>query len=112
MDIAYSACDLLLARAGGITIAEFLTLAIPCILVPSPNVAENHQYYNAKSLSDQGAAVLIDEKFLKDSIFNKVISLIGDENSLAVLRVNAQKLARPEAAAIIAQHAIRYAEAI
>jgi UDP-N-acetylglucosamine--N-acetylmuramyl-(pentapeptide) pyrophosphoryl-undecaprenol N-acetylglucosamine transferase len=112
MDIAYSACDLLLARAGGITIAEFLTLAIPCILVPSPNVAENHQYYNAKSLSDQGAAVLIDEKFLKDSIFDKVISLIGDEKSLAALRVNAQKLAKPEAAAIIAQQAIRYAEAI
>ena len=51
MNIAYSACDLLLARAGGITIAEFLKLGIPCILVPSPNVAENHQYFNAKSLS-------------------------------------------------------------
>jgi UDP-N-acetylglucosamine--N-acetylmuramyl-(pentapeptide) pyrophosphoryl-undecaprenol N-acetylglucosamine transferase len=112
MDIAYSACDLLLARAGGITIAEFLTLGIPCILVPSPNVAENHQYFNAKSLSDKGAAILIDEKFLKDSISDKVISLINDETSLAALRDNAHKLASPDAAAIIARKAIGYAEAV
>ncbi len=51
MNAAYSACDLLLARAGATTIAELLNLGIPAILVPSPNVAENHQFYNAKSLS-------------------------------------------------------------
>jgi UDP-N-acetylglucosamine--N-acetylmuramyl-(pentapeptide) pyrophosphoryl-undecaprenol N-acetylglucosamine transferase len=112
MNLAYSACDLLLARAGGITIAEFLTLGIPCILVPSPNVAENHQYYNAKSLSAKEAAVLIDEKVLKDTIFNKVISLINDEKNLSALRDNALKLAKPEAANIIARNAIKYAEAV
>ena len=112
MNIAYSACDLLLARAGGITIAELLTLAIPCILVPSPNVAENHQYYNAKSLSDNKAAILVDEKELKNSFSERVISLLKDENRLSELSNNALKLAKPDAAKIIAQNAIKYAEVI
>ena len=112
MNIAYSACDLLLARAGGITIAELLTLGIPCILVPSPNVAENHQYYNAKSLSDSEAAILIDEKNLKETISDRVISLLNDEKKLLSLGSNALKLAKPDAAIIIADRAIKYAEAI
>ncbi len=110
IDLAYSACDLLLARAGGITIAELLTLGIPCILVPSPNVAENHQHYNAKSLSDKNAAILVDEKDLKKIILNKVISLISDEKKLSELKQNALKLSKPDAAKAIAQNAIKYAE--
>ena len=59
MNLAYSASDLLLARAGATTISELLALGIPSILVPSPNVAENHQYYNAIALVSNNAAVLL-----------------------------------------------------
>ena len=66
MNLAYSACDLLVSRAGATTIAEIIALGIPAVLVPSPNVAENHQYYNAKSLSDKNAAVLLEDRNLLD----------------------------------------------
>ncbi len=112
MNVLYSACDLLLARAGGITIAEFLKLGIPCILVPSPNVAENHQYFNAKSLADKNAAVLLDDKEVGNKIFNEVTSLLNDEKKLSGLKENALKLARPDAARIIAENAIKFAEVI
>jgi UDP-N-acetylglucosamine--N-acetylmuramyl-(pentapeptide) pyrophosphoryl-undecaprenol N-acetylglucosamine transferase len=112
MNFAYSACDLLLARAGATTIAELLTLAIPAMLVPSPNVAANHQYYNAKSLSDKNAAVLIEDHLLKTTLIKTIESLIYDEYRLALLKTNAIKLSKPDAADIIAGNAIKYAEAV
>ena len=112
MNWAYSACDMLLARAGATTIAELLTLAIPAILVPSPNVAANHQYYNAKSLVEKKAAVLIEDKILKEKLTEAIDSLIFDEKKLAELRNNAKGLATPNAAEIVARNAINYAEAL
>ena len=81
MNLAYSACDLLLARAGATTIAEILVLGIPSILVPSPNVAENHQYFNAKSLVDKNAAILIEDKIINNELFNSVVNTINDEEN-------------------------------
>jgi UDP-N-acetylglucosamine--N-acetylmuramyl-(pentapeptide) pyrophosphoryl-undecaprenol N-acetylglucosamine transferase len=112
MNWAYSACDMLLARAGATTIAELLTLAIPAILVPSPNVAANHQYYNAKSLTEKKAAVLIEDKFLKEKLAEVIDSLIFDEKKLEELSSNAKGLSTPNAAEIIARNAINYAEAV
>ena len=112
MNAAYSACDLLLARAGATTIAELLNLGIASILVPSPNVAENHQYYNAKSLADNGAAIMIEDEYLKNELVKEVLELIKSENKLKDCRKSAQKLAKPEAAQVIAQNAIKYAEAV
>ena len=112
MNSAYSACDLLLARAGATTIAELLNLGIPSILVPSPNVAENHQYHNAKSLADNGAAVLIEDKKLKNDFIEETLNLIGSEKKLEELKSKALALAKLDAAQIIAQNAIKYAEAI
>jgi UDP-N-acetylglucosamine--N-acetylmuramyl-(pentapeptide) pyrophosphoryl-undecaprenol N-acetylglucosamine transferase len=89
IDKAYSACDLFLARAGATTIAEILTLGIASILVPSPNVTENHQYYNAKSLSDKGAAILLEDNKLKDELTKKVLDTIYDEEQLKQIRSNA-----------------------
>jgi len=109
MNLAYSACDLLLARAGATTLAEILTLGIPSILVPSPNVAENHQYFNAKSLSDKNAALLIEDKNLKNEFTGKVLSLILDENKLNELKKNSRQLSKPDAAEIIAKRAIKFA---
>jgi UDP-N-acetylglucosamine--N-acetylmuramyl-(pentapeptide) pyrophosphoryl-undecaprenol N-acetylglucosamine transferase len=112
MNSAYSACDLLLARAGATTIAELLNLGIPAILVPSPNVAENHQYYNAKSLLDNNAAILIEDKSMKSEFVTKVLEVINSEKKLNEFKTNALKLAKPNAAQIIAQSAIKFAEAI
>lgn len=112
MNYAYSVCDLLIARAGATTIAELLVLGIPSILVPSPNVAENHQYFNAKSLSENKAAVLIEDKNLKNELEAKVYSLLEEENVLAGLKKNARAMGKPDAAEIIAKNAIKYAEAV
>ena len=110
MNYAYSATNLILARAGATTIAEILVLGIPSILVPSPNVAENHQYYNAKSLSDEGAAILIEDKEIDLKIFNVVTVTINSDEKLTELKKNALLLAKPEAAKIIAKSAIKLAE--
>lgn len=112
MNKAYSACDLLVARAGATTIAELSVLGIPSILIPSPHVAENHQYYNAKSLADNGAAVLIKDSELKDSLKNEILNLAKDKNLLKSLSENAKKIARPNAANEIAKSAINYALSI
>lgn len=112
MNAAYSACDLLLARAGATTIAEVLNLGIPAILVPSPNVAENHQYHNAKALSDSNAALLIQDKNLKNDLVKTVMNIIQSEKKLSDLKSNALKMAKPDAAKVIAQTAIKFAEII
>jgi UDP-N-acetylglucosamine--N-acetylmuramyl-(pentapeptide) pyrophosphoryl-undecaprenol N-acetylglucosamine transferase len=112
MNSAYSACDLLLARAGATTIAEILVLGIPSILVPSPNVAKNHQYHNAKSLADEGAAKLIEDKELISNLSEIVLALITSEKKLKKLKMSALALAKPDAAKVIAESALKYAEAI
>jgi len=112
MNSAYSACDLLLARAGATTIAELLNIGIPAILVPSPNVAENHQYFNAKSLSDKNAAVLIEDKNLKNEFAKYVIEIMNSDRTLSEIKANALKMAKPQAAKVIAQNAINFAEAV
>ena len=110
MNAAYSACDLLLARAGATTIAELLNLGIPAILVPSPNVAENHQYHNAKSLVDNSAAILIEDKNLQMELVKTILDTITSEVMLSELKTNALKMAKPAAAKVIAQNAINFAE--
>ena len=112
MNFAYAACDLLVARAGASTIAEVLMLGVPSILVPSPNVAANHQYHNAKSLTETEAAILIEDKDIKDKLFDSVMSLINNEESLSKLSVNAKALAKPDAAKIIAERAIKMAQVL
>jgi UDP-N-acetylglucosamine--N-acetylmuramyl-(pentapeptide) pyrophosphoryl-undecaprenol N-acetylglucosamine transferase len=112
MNAAYSACDLLLARAGATTIAEILVLGVPSILVPSPNVSENHQYYNAKSLSDNKAAVLLKDDELNFGLSESVISIIDSEDKLLGLKNNAINLAKPDAAKTIAINALKYMEAV
>lgn len=110
MNDAYSACDLVLARAGATSIAEILFLGVPAILVPSPNVAENHQYYNAKSLADKGAALLLEDRDLKEKFFNEVKSLLLDDSKLADMSQIAKQLSKPEATSAIANRAIAYAK--
>jgi len=110
MNAAYSACDLLLARAGATTISEALVLGIPTILVPSPNVAENHQYYNAKSIADKDAALLLEDNELNKKMVETVNEIINSEEILFKFKKNASALAKPDASEIIARNAINYME--
>lgn len=110
MNKAYSACDLLVARAGATTIAELTVLGLPAILIPSPNVAENHQYHNAKALEDESAAVLIKDDEIEFRLQETILNLINDSDKLNLLSSNAKKLAKPEAAKEIAMCAIKFAQ--
>ena len=112
MNKAYSACDLLVARAGATTIAELSVLGIPSILIPSPHVAENHQYFNAKSLADNNAAVLISDSDVKDMLKTKILEITSDKYLLKSLSENARKISKPEAANEVAKSAINFALAV
>lgn len=89
-----SAADLVIARAGAITLAELAILGKPAILIPSPNVTNNHQYKNAKVISDAGGAVLIEEKELDAKLLgDKIEELIFDRERLSKMSECMKKLA-------------------
>ena len=112
MNSAYSACDLLISRAGATTIAEVTALGISAVLVPSPNVAENHQYYNAKSLADKDAAVLVKDENLKDELADIVLNLIFNNEKLENLKINAGSLSKRNATSVIADNIIKYSKSV
>lgn len=89
-----AAADLVICRAGAITLSELQAQAKASILVPSPNVAENHQYHNAMAMVDRDAAVIIEDKDLTGSaLIREVCDLIGDEEYLRKIGENAGKMA-------------------
>jgi len=106
----YSACDLLLARAGATTIAEVAYLGLPVIFVPSPNVAANHQYKNAKSLEDTGAGLIIKDSDIFENLGDTIVNTIFNEELLKTLRANIKKYAKPNAAEEIALDVLRLAQ--
>ncbi|HHY37996.1 MAG TPA: UDP-N-acetylglucosamine--N-acetylmuramyl-(pentapeptide) pyrophosphoryl-undecaprenol N-acetylglucosamine transferase, partial [Clostridia bacterium] len=107
---ALAITDLALARAGAMTISEFLELGIPSILVPSPNVARNHQEYNAKTVERRGAAIVISEARLDyESLSATILSLLGDEGRLSTMAKAAKEASRPGAASHIAKRAMSLA---
>lgn len=110
MNDAYSACDLVLARSGATSIAEILFLGVPAILVPSPNVAENHQYFNAKSLADQNAAILLKDIDLNEKFLSEVKSILLNDSRLSEMSRISKALSKPEATSVIAKRAISYAK--
>lgn len=83
MASAYRAADLVVGRAGAGSISELQALGKPVILVPSPNVAEDHQTHNARALSERGAAVLVTDAEARDTLVDTAIGLIGDKKKLA-----------------------------
>ncbi|MDH3652368.1 MAG: undecaprenyldiphospho-muramoylpentapeptide beta-N-acetylglucosaminyltransferase [Saprospiraceae bacterium] len=97
MDLAYRASDLIICRAGALTISEICLLGKPAILVPSPNVAEDHQTVNARSLSDQSASRLISDHEAPEKLIETALQLIHNENELNALAKQARKLAEPNA---------------
>lgn len=106
MDLAYSMADVVLCRAGALTISELCVLGKPTVLIPSPNVAEDHQTKNAKALSERNAAVLVADKDASDMI-KEAISVLKNETLRQELSQNILKLAKPNAAENIATEVLK-----
>ena len=94
MDVLLAAADLVICRSGAITISELAVQGKPSVLIPSPNVAENHQYHNAMTLVSKGGAEIIEEKDLSGEKLTDVVSkLITDKAKLDKMSENAKKCA-------------------
>ena len=98
MDLAYSVADIIISRAGAGTISELCIVGKPVILIPSPNVAEDHQTKNAMSLVNKNAAVIIPDNSAIGKLADTVFELLLDEKRLKELSRNISKLALPNAA--------------
>ncbi|MDY0014583.1 MAG: undecaprenyldiphospho-muramoylpentapeptide beta-N-acetylglucosaminyltransferase [Bacteroidales bacterium] len=97
MDYLYQVSDIIVSRAGALAISELCIVAKACILIPSPNVAEDHQTKNAKVLSDAGAAILIADKDAKEKLGYVIFDLIQNKHSCEEMSKNLKKLAIPDA---------------
>ncbi len=102
MDLAYAAADIVIARAGALTISELSIVGVPSILVPSPHVAEDHQTKNAMALVNEEAAVLVKDNEAKGTLVAKMLELVVDEGKLGLLSANVSRFANPDAANTIA----------
>ena len=98
MDYAYSLADLVVSRAGASTISELCHLGKPSILVPSPNVAEDHQTKNAEALSTRSAAVLIRDVDSRSELSATALALVADKDKLSRLGAGAKALAEGQSA--------------
>ena len=110
MPLAYALADLLISRAGASSISELCLLGKPSILVPSPNVAEDHQTHNAMALVRKDAGVLVKDIDAKDQMVATALSLIHDTARLEALRANILTLALPDSAKRIAEEVMKLAQ--
>lgn len=107
MDLAYSAADLVISRAGASSISELCVVRKPVILVPSPNVAEDHQTKNAMALVQKHAAVLVKDGDARRVLVDRAIELLKNENEQIELKNNIEKLALPDATRVIAEEVMK-----
>ena len=98
MDLAYSVADLIISRAGAGSISEFSLLKKPVVLVPSPNVSEDHQTQNALALVKKDAAVMITDGEAREKLFPEALSLVGNNEKLGTLSDNIAKMAQLDSA--------------
>ena len=110
MAAAYSAADLVISRAGAGSISEFCLLEKPVILVPSPNVAEDHQTKNALALVNKNAALYVKDANAKEELIDKAIKAVNQPDLLNNLSINIAKLAFTDSANIIAKEVIKLAK--
>lgn len=111
MDMAYNAADLVVCRAGASTCSELMLTGSPSLLIPSPNVAEDHQTRNARSLEKAGAAHLLPESELKERFRTVITTMLDDSVRLERMGREARRLARPDAARDIARDVLELANA-
>ena len=107
MDLAYSIADLVISRAGASSISELCLLAKPVILVPSPNVAEDHQTQNALALVRKEAAVMVKDVDAKDQLVIMALELINDTKALKMLSEKILKMAEKDSANRIADEILK-----
>ena len=110
MAMAYRAADLVISRAGAGSISEFCLLEKPVILVPSPNVAEDHQTQNALALVNKNAALYVKDVEAKEKLVEKAISTVNQPELLKILSTNIATLAFSDSANVIAKEVIKLAE--
>ena len=102
MPLRLAACDLVISRAGAITLGEIMAQGKPSVLIPSPNVTHNHQYHNAMSLVEQGAAMILEEKdATADKLYSMALNIKQDPTLAAKLGENARKMAQLRASEVI-----------
>lgn len=110
MGIAYRAADLVISRAGAGSISEFCLLQKPVILVPSPNVAEDHQTKNALALVNKNAALYVKDVDAKDKLVDEALQAVKQPELLTNLSKNIAELAFTDSANVIAKEVIQLAE--
>lgn len=110
MGVAYRAADLVISRAGASSISEFCLIGKPVILVPSPNVAEDHQTKNALALANRDAAIYVKDSEAPGTLLSLAVKTVNDESKLKSLSENVLKMALPNSAEIIAKEVIKLSE--
>ncbi len=111
MEYAYSACDYVISRAGAIAITELCIVGKPVILVPSPNVAEDHQTKNALDLVEHNAALMLRDHETVQNLWMALETLINDEALAGEIAANIKKLAKPHATDSIAEAVLKISNA-
>lgn len=109
MDLAYAVADLVVARAGAMSVSELCLVRLPAILVPLPTAAEDHQTMNARALTDRGAAILVRDDRTVAELGDVILDLLADPNKLNGLRSAIAGMAISNAAGAIAAEVIRLA---
>jgi len=107
MDLAYAAADVIISRAGAGTIAELCVVKKPVILVPSPNVAEDHQTKNALALVQENAALMVADRDAEAKLVDTALTLLNDKDKQKTISTNIGKLALPNADDVIAKEIIQ-----
>lgn len=110
MKAAYAAADLVISRAGAGSISEFCLLGKPVILIPSPNVAEDHQTKNAQALVNKDAAIMVTDAEAPRTLLPLAINTVDDAERLKTLSTNIKALAKPNAASDIADEVLKLCE--
>ena len=110
MDLAYAIADLVVSRAGASSISELCLLGKPCILVPSPNVAEDHQTHNAMALVHKDAAILVRDIDAQNQLVENALRVIHNDDKLHRLSNNILTLAQRDSARRIAEEVIKLAQ--
>ena len=109
MGAAYKAADLVISRAGASSISEFCLIGKPVILVPSPNVAEDHQTKNAMALVNKDAAIYVKDADAPKVLIQKAVEIVGDASKMASMSENIKKLGLKNSADVIADEVIKLA---
>jgi UDP-N-acetylglucosamine--N-acetylmuramyl-(pentapeptide) pyrophosphoryl-undecaprenol N-acetylglucosamine transferase len=110
MDLVYAAADVIIARAGALTISELCLAGVPSVLVPSPNVAEDHQTQNAMSLVNENAAILVKDIHAKEEMIEKALQILRNDLLQSDLKNNILRLGRPYACKDIADEIMHAAQ--